>query len=340
MRAGDNRIEDRSALPGARRAAILLLALGADATASIFEHLEADDVKVLSLAMARLGVVTNDDIDATLNNFGEAFSSHRALVGDVARTEEFLFKVLPRSQAELVVEELRSQADRNIWMKLSGVEPNLLTSYLKSEHPQTAALILSQLPSHISAVVLGSLPDDIAVDTLNRMLSLRSVDREALEDVEKALHAEFIAMNARAARRDPHEMIADVFNQFDSSAERRLFDALEATNAPAAGRIKELMFTFDDLLKLPPAGIQTLLQDFDRGVLAKSLRGAPEKVIGAFTSNMSTRGAKLLMDDIEGLGPIRLKDVEGAKAQLVMHAKDKINKGEIVAGKSRDDELV
>ena len=330
-------------LTGARRVAMVMLALGAEKSAPILEHFGEGEVKQLSLAMTSLGVVPREEIEAVLNEFEESIAVGQKVIGNHERTEEFLLRVLPRDRAEAIIDELRGRANRSVWGKLATIDPLVIATYLRGEHPQTTALILSNVGSDLAARILSGLPEDKAVDILNRMLKLRTVRREALNDVEEVLHAEFLSGLSSTTRRDAHEKIADVFNALDRQAERRLMEALEKANEEAAGRVKELMFTFEDLTQLGETNIQVLLRDVDRALLARALKGVPDAVRDVFAGNMSKRAAGMLIDDISALGPMKLKDVEAAQAQLVQHAKDKESKGEIVmsrGGGSGGDDLV
>jgi flagellar motor switch protein FliG len=317
-----------------------MLLLGEEKSAPIWQHLEEEEVKKLSLAMAELGTVSRATIEVVAEEFAATLTEQDRVVGSYDRTEMFLRGVLPREKAEAIMDEIRGQASRNVWHKLSSVDATLLSAYLRGEHPQTVALILSRLPPETAARTLSHLSEDFATEVLNRMLTLNSVQREALESVEQVLHAEFLSGLSRTQRRDSHEAIAEVFNSLERQTEKRLMAALERTNETAAARIKALMFTFEDLTNLGPAAIQTLLRTVDKTVLARALKGSTDKAREVFTQNMSTRAAKLFTDDLAALGPTRMKDVDQAQATIIQIAKDLEAKGEIMIGRSRDDEFV
>ncbi|MDB5558211.1 MAG: Flagellar motor switch protein FliG [Enterovirga sp.] len=330
----------RDELSGARKAATIMLLLGEERSAPIWQHLDEEEVKKLSLAMAELGTVPRQKIESIAEEFSQSLTEQDKVVGNYDRTETFLRGVLPKEKADAIMDEIRGQASRNVWHKLSSVDVSLLSAYLKGEHPQTVALILSRLPAEIAARTVSALEEDFATEVLNRMLTLNTVQREALESVEQVLHAEFLSGLSRTQRRDSHEAIAEVFNNLDRQTEKRLMGALERTNEAAAAKIKELMFTFEDLTNLNAAAIQTLLRTVDKGLLARALKGANERAREAFTSNMSSRAAKLFMDDLEALGPMRMKDVDQAQGAIIQVAKDLEAKGEIVIGRGREDEFV
>jgi flagellar motor switch protein FliG len=259
-------------------------------------------------------------------------------MGTFDATERLLQQYLPPERVGGIMEEIRGPAGRNMWEKLSNVQEEVLANYLKNEYPQTVAVVLSKLRPEHAARVLAILPEDLALDVVNRMLRMESVQKEVIERVENTLRTEFMSNLSQTRRRDAHEVMAEIFNNFDRQTETRFMTALEDDNREAAERIKTLMFTFDDLIKLDTASAQTLMRHIDKDKLGVALKGATEAVRQFFMSNMSTRAAKMLTDDMAALGPVRLRDVDDAQAQLVNLAKDLAAKGEIMISKSVGDE--
>ena len=239
------------------------------------------------------------------------------------------------------MDEIRGPAGRNMWEKLSNVQEEVLANYLKNEYPQTIAVVLSKLKPEHAARVLGIFPEDLALDVVNRMLKMEAVQKEVIESVEKTLRVEFMSNLSQTRRRDAHEVMAEIFNNFDRQTETRFITALEEENRESAERIKALMFTFDDLIKLDSGSAQTLMRHVDKDKLGVALKSANEEVKGFFLGNMSSRAGKMLLDDMAAMGPVRLRDVDEAQALLVNLAKDLAAKGEITLTKNRaDDELV
>jgi len=185
------------------------------------------------------------------------------------------------------------------------------------------------------------LPEELAMDVVQRMLGLDPVQKEILEKIETTLRTEFMSTLNHSKRRDSHEQMAEIFNSFDRQTEARFITTLEEHSRDDAERIKALMFTFEDLAKLESSAIQTLLTKMDKKELAMALKGANEQVKETFFKNMSGRTAKLLRDDMEVMGPVRLKDVDEAQGRMVSTAKDLAAKGEILIMKSKaDDQMV
>jgi len=239
------------------------------------------------------------------------------------------------------MDEIRGPAGRTMWDKLANVNEAVLANYLKNEYPQTVAVVMSKINPDHAAKVLGTLPDDFSLEVVNRMLQMESVQKEVLDKIEDTLRSEFMSNLAKTNKRDSHEMMAEIFNNFDRNTESRFIAALEERNRDSAEKIKALMFTFEDLMKLDPAGIQTLLRNVDKDRLGICLKGASDAVRDLFFSNMSERAAKILREDMEALGPVRLRDVDEAQMEIVNVAKDLADKGEIMlADSGGDDELV
>ncbi len=321
-------------LKGDEKAAVLLLSLGPDNGKPIWQELDEIEIRQLSRAMVRLGSITQQMLDDLLVEFVTKVSSTGSLSGNAESTEQLLLSFLTSDRVDTIMEEIRGPAGRNIWEKLSNVQEDILGNYLKNEYPQTIAVILSKISTDHTSRVLGVLPDELALDVVQRMLALDPVQEEILEKIETTLRSEFMSTLSHTQRRDSHEQMAEIFNSFDRQTEARFMTSLEDNNRDSAERIKELMFTFEDLIRLDSTAMQTLIQAIDKKEMALALKGANETVKEFFLSNMSARAAKLLADDMEAMGSVRLKDVDEMQAKIVSTAKDLSARGEIVIAKS------
>jgi flagellar motor switch protein FliG len=264
-----------------------------------------------------------------------------SVLGSLDQTRRVLTNIMPKEKLDALMEEIRGPAGRNIWDKLANVNEAVLASYLKNEYPQTVAVVLAKVRPEHAAKVLAELPDEFAAECMLRMLSMEPVQREILDKIETTLRTEFMSNLARTSKRDSHELMAEIFNNFDRQTEARFLGAIEGKSRDSADRIKALMFVFEDLAKLDSGGVQTLLRAVDKSDLALALKGASDSLRTLFFSNMSERGGKLLKEDMAAMGPVRLKDVDAAQTRMVALAKDLSARGEIVLsdGKS-DDELI
>ena len=279
-------------------------------------------------------------VESVFQEFVTRLSSTGSLIGTYEGTERILRQAMG-DRADDLMEELRGPAGRTLWEKLGNVNEAMLAAYLKNEYPQTIAVVLSKLDHDHAARVLSVLPEETAMDVINRMLNMEGVRKEILQTLEETLRTEFMANLARTSRRDPHESMADIFNNFDRATEKKFLESLEESNRDSAERIRGLMFTFDDLSKLDPASVQVLLRTADKDKLGLALKGASEDLRDLFFSNMSERAGKIMREDMDALGPVRLRDVDEAQGALVTTAKDLADRGEIVIADSKgEDELI
>lgn len=333
-------ITDPARLSGPEKAAVILLALGED-HGTIWQQLDEEEIKEISQAMAGLGTVSSSVVEQLLVDFISGMTGAGAIMGSFEQTQRLLAAFLPADKVDSLMEEIRGPAGRTMWDKLGNVNEAVLANYLKNEYPQTVAVVLSKVKSDHAARVLAALPEDFALECVTRMLRMEPVQREILDKIEQTLRTEFMSNLARTSKRDSHEMMADIFNAFDRQTEARFIAALEERNRESAERIRALMFVFEDLSKLDPGGVQTLLRACEKDQLGLALKGASDSLREMFFSNMSERAAKIMREDMETMGPVRLRDVDQAQMAMVQVAKDLAAKGEIMlAGSGGDDELI
>ena len=326
---------------GKEKAAIFMLSLAREHTAVLFDLMEDEEIKELSSAMAALGTIDAAIVERIFEEFRDQLFQTGSLVGSYDSTERLLLSSLPADKVSTIMEEIRGPAGRTMWDKLGYVNEEVLANYLKNEYPQTAAVVLSKIaPDHASRV-LSVLPENFAMEVILRLLRMETVQKDVLAGIETTLRIEFMSSLVASARQDSHEQMADIFNNLDRSTESRFMEALEERNQESAERIKSLMFTFEDLLRLDPSGIQVLLRQADKDQLATAMKGASEEIKELFFGNMSERAGKMMKEDMESMGPVRLKDVDNAQAQIVGTAKSLSEAGEIVISTGSDeDELV
>ena len=327
-------------LHGSEKAAILLLALGEEAK-PVWDRLDDDELREISSAMSNLGPVRAETVEYLIKDFVNRLSGSGAVTGSYEQTHRLLLQFLPREKVDSLMEELRGPAGRTMWDKLANVNEQVLANYLKNEYPQTVSVILSKIKTEHSARVLTALPPEFALEVIQRMLRMEPVQRDILEKIESTLRNEFMTNLARTSKRDSHEQMASIFNNFDRQTEGRFMSLLEDKNKDAADKIRSLMFVFEDLSKLDPGGVQTLLRNIDKNKLGLALKGANDEMRNLFMSNMSERAAKLMRDEMAAMGPVKLKDVEGAQQEMVVVAKALADRGEIMLAESGgQDELI
>ena len=325
---------------GLQKAAALLLVLGKDHGAPIWQQLSTDEVKELSSAMSNLGRLPASVVEHLLVQFTTEVSSMASLHGSYESTERLLAGILSGDKVREIMEDIRGPSGRTMWDKLSNVSETVLAAYLKNEYPQTVAVILSKLKPDHAARVLAELPPEIGVDVIARMLRMETVQKEVIVEVENTLKSEFMSNLSRAQKRDPHESMAEVFNAMDRATEELMLTALDEKVPESAERIRALMFTFEDLMNLLPAAIAKIVKNADKRQMALALKGAPEEMRGVFFGSMTERAAKLMREDMAAMGPVRARDCEEAQSGLVRLAKSLADAGEIVLVDPKNDEAV
>src|SRR5712675_1536549 len=304
--------EDLRSLSGPERAAIFLLSLGEENGAKLWSMMDEEEIKELSQLMSNLGTISSSLVEKLLIEFVSQMSSTGSLMGSYESTERLLARFMQGDKVGQIMEEIRGPAGRTMWDKLANVNESVLANYLKNEYPQTVAVVLSKIKSEHAARVLASLPEEFALEVVQRMLRMESVQKDILDKIEQTLRVEFMSNLARTAKRDAHEMMAEIFNNFDRQTESRFIAALEERNRESAERIRALMFVFEDLSRLDPGGVQTLLRTVEKDQLALGMKGASDSLREMFFTNMSERAAKIMREDMESMGPVRLREVEQA----------------------------
>src|SRR3982750_1653215 len=229
--------EDIRTLSGAERAAIIMLALGEDHSQQIWQMMDEDEIKEVSQVMSNLGSVSATLIEKLLVDFVSQMAGTGSLMGSYEATERLIAKFMPQDKVSQIMEEIRGPAGRTMWDKLGNVNETVLANYLKNEYPQTVAVVLSKIKPEHASRVLAALPEEFALEVVQRMLRMESVQKDILDKVEQTLRVEFMSNLARTAKRDAQEQMAEIFNNFARQTESRFITALEERSRDSAERI-------------------------------------------------------------------------------------------------------
>ncbi|MDX1975112.1 MAG: flagellar motor switch protein FliG [Rickettsiales bacterium] len=333
--------DDYRKLSGPQKAALFLIAVGEENAVKLFSMMDDDEIRELSAIMSSIGQAGSDTVEKLFGEFAEQVSASGAVVGNYDSTERLLVKALGKGRVDSIMEEIRGPAGRTTWDKLGNVSEEILANFLKNEYPQTIAVVLSKIKTDHAARVLMNLPEDLSMEVVLRMLSMEAVKKEVMDGIEKTLRMEFMTNLAKRQSRDSHELLAEIFNNFDRNTEAKFMGKLEERAKESAERVRALMFTFEDLAKVDGSGIQTLLRSVDKDKLGIALKGASDTIKELFFGNMSERASKILKEEMASMGPVRLKDVDEAQMYIVGIAKDLSAKGEIaIASDNEEDQLV
>jgi flagellar motor switch protein FliG len=279
--------------------------------------------------MSGIGKVESSTLETLLTEFTDEISSGKTIIGDVNNAKKLLTKALGADKVESILGEIAGPIGKDTWDRLNNVNEELLAAFLKNEHPQTVALILTKMRPSSASAVLMQFPQEFSINVIMRMIQIEPVKREVVSDIEKILQAEFMSSLSHSKKSDSYEIVAEIFNNFDRATEQKFFEFLEKRSAETAQKIRDLMFTFEDLVKIDNAGIQVILRSADKQKLPIALKGANDKIKDLFFKNMSERASKILKEDIQALGPVRIKDVDEAQMSIVQTAKQLADSGEI-----------
>ncbi len=337
---GHGHLQIGHSFTGLEKAAVLMFVAGDSHAGILFERINLEEIKDITQKMSSLGCIKGQEVETLLREFKALMGGGERVVGSYDTAKQLLSQILDEEKVSMIMKDIGGTAGRNIWEKLSKIDETVLATFLKNEYPQTIAVVLSRIKTDHAARVMAQLPKEIAIEAMMRMLRMENVQEDILTDVEDTLRAEFMANWTGKPPQDQHEYIADIFNHFDRATETEFLAMLEERNKESAEIVRSLMFTFDDLSKLDGPAIQVLLRNIDNAKLSLALKGAKDELRELFMNNMSERAAKILREDMENSGPVRVRDVEEVQAELVAQTKQLIDNGEIMIAGDSDDEMI
>ncbi len=329
-------------LTGRQKAAIFLVTLGSEISSEIFNHLREDEIETLTFEIARLDNVEPDDRDRVLMEFKELMMAQDFITsGGIDYARELLEKSLGSQKAVDIINRLTSSLQVRPFDFIRRTDPAHLLNFIQQEHPQTIALILAYLEPAKASIILGSLPHEIQSDVAKRIATMDRTSPEVLREVERVLEKKLSTLSSEDfTAAGGVENIVEILNLVDRSTEKLIIESLEEDDPELAEDIKKRMFVFEDIVLLDDRAIQKVLREVDTGELAKALRGVDAEVQDKIFKNMSKRAAALLKEEMEYMGPIRLKDVEETQQKIVSIIRKLEDSGEIVVARSGEDEMV
>ena len=310
-------------LSGVERAAVLLLGLPPEHMGRVMELLNEDEIRSISRTMSRLGRVDPAVIEAVCTDFMGRLAGGNAIIGSHETTERLLRAALSGRDelVDSIMQEVRGPTTTGTWERVTTVDAKVLAAYLANEHPQVAAVVLSQLFADYAAQVLAALPPDAASDIMVRLLELGTVNRDILDDVERALRNDLGMDLGQDKKKNAHGYMADLIARVDGDTEARLLGALETSAPEHAAQVRKNMFTFADLVKISKTAVQALLQECDKSRLAMGLKLSDDATRQVFLQNMSERQAKMFREELESGGAPKKAEVEAAQKEIVLLAK-------------------
>jgi flagellar motor switch protein FliG len=321
-------------LPGVRKAAILLLTMDENLSKEVIRELDEDDIEAVGQEIAALRLIPHDLVSRVHEEFARKIDGRkRNVVGGETRFKMLIEKSLGAEKAEIFVGNMESRRGMPGDF-LRSADARMLANLLRGEHPQTIALVLSILSIKKARDLVTHLPEKIHRDVLSRMAYLEKVDKKIIEDVENVLKEQLETTSAVEGKQiGGVEMVAGILNQMDRKLESELLGQIEEEDAALAERIRQLMFTFEDVMKIDDRGMQTLLKEIASEDVLMALKGASDDIKEKIYKNMSERAASILKDDLEAMGPARVSDVERAQIKIAMIAKKLESEGKVMLSK-------
>ena len=332
----------KAALTGEQKAAALLISLGPELAAKVYQHLKEETVEQVTLQIANLRKISPDEKDAVMQEvLNIAAAQDYISQGGVEYAHEILEKALGANKAMEIINRLQGSLQMTPFDYIKRTDPQQLLNFIQSEHPQTIALILAHLTPDHAAIILGALPAEIQVDVATRIAVLERAAPDVVMEIERVLERrissiftqEFTAAGGVRA-------LAEVLNRADRSTEKAIMEKLEESNPELAEEVKRLMFVFDDLINLDNRTIQQVLREVDAKDLALALKGAKEEVKEHLLKNMSSRAKAMILEDMEVMGPVRLKHAEEAQQKIVNVVRQLEEMGEIVVARGGEEEVM
>jgi flagellar motor switch protein FliG len=322
---------EREDISGVRKAAILLLTMDEELSKEVIRDLDDVEIELIGQEIARLESVPGD-VAARINDefTGKLRDKSNHIVGVPAKFKGLLNRSLGEDKAQSLWQHLSSE-EAKAGKFLKTCDSRILANTLKSEHPQTISLVLCNMEVRKATEVIGYLSAQVQSDVIMRMAHLEKVDKKIIEEIEGVLKEQLESIASVEGRRlGGVEVVASMLNQMNRTMESEILSAIEESNPELAERIKQLMFTFEDLVKIDDKGMQMLLKEISSEDLTVALKGASEALKGKILNNMSDRAAKMLQEDLEALGPLRVSEVEKAQVKIAMAAKQLNEEGKIV----------
>lgn len=325
-----------------QKAAIVLIALGPEATAKIFHHLPEEDVEMLTIEVARLGKVGHTDRNAVIAEFHDMCLAQEVIAeGGISHARQFLESAFGVDRANEIIGRVIQALQVLPFDFVKKADPAQILSFIQEEHPQTIALILAHLAPNQAAAVLSGLPQEIRAEVARRIAIMDRTPPEVVRQIEKVLEQKMSAVVSQSFTAvGGVKSLVEVLNWVDRQTEKTILESLSENNPELAEEVKKLMFVFEDITLLDDASIQKVLREVDMKELALALKGVGEEVQNRIMKNMSERAANMLKEDMEFMGPVRLRNVEEAQQRIVGVVRRLEDSGEIVVARGGGEEIV
>ena len=317
-------------LSGPEKAAIFLLTVGEEFTAQVFQRLDPEEIKLVGRQMAKIDKIDKEDLEGLLKEFKSDTGEADLFLSGNEMLEQAVKRALSSENAQEILEDIRSDWKLTLFQKARKLEPKVLVNFLRNEHPQTVALVLAVLDHTQAAQILAEFPEDNQVEIVMRMAELDKVSPEILVDVDRVLQDELLSVEGMEGQRlGGVEAVAEILNNADRAMEASILEGVEEQRETLADEIRRLMFVFEDLINVDNRGIQAILKEVSTDDLKIALKITSDDLREKIFTCMSTRAVEMLKEDMELMGPTRVKDVEAAQQNIIKIAKRLEQEGKI-----------
>jgi len=333
-------------LNGPQKAALFLYLLGEDVAAEIVKNLDEEEIKKLGTSISKIPSISPKAVESLYSEFNQMASSTQPIQLGPARRNQFMKTIFTRAlqeeKAETIIEKIQEEGNWNLFQKIRRLDPKTLANFIRGEHPQTIAVVLAHLDSGQAAGVLEEFPSPLQSEVMFRISQLENVPAGILEELDQTIQEEISHLeNTEGGKMGGVRTVAEILNQMDSSVEGQILQAMDEQKQGIADEIRRLMFVFEDLIQVDDRSMMAILKEVNSETLKTALKTASEELKEKIFRNMSERAAQLLKEDLDVMGPVRLKDVEMAQQAIIKSAKKLESEGKIVlSGKGKEEVFV
>ncbi|MBN9887115.1 flagellar motor switch protein FliG [Salipiger abyssi] len=312
----------RRKLTGPQKAAILFLCLGEKRGSALLQQLDDIEIQQVTRAMSGLGSISSETVEQVLSDFVEDITNGGGVVGSFAVAENLLRSLLPGDQVEGILKDIRGPLkERDLWARFGALSENVIANYLKGEHEQTIAAILSNVKTDVAAKVLPILGPEKMQNVVERMIRMEAVPHHMMKQIEESLQSDIINAGAQPTTTEQHQRMADLFNKLDRNAFDAMAPALEESIPDTFDAIKAKMFTFEDLVKMDAMDLAKIMRGMPGNTLPTALRGASQAARDAFLNALPSRSRDMLQEEMDSMGPVRRREVSAAQSMMLDYAR-------------------
>ncbi|MGL4562404.1 MAG: flagellar motor switch protein FliG [Brevinema sp.] len=340
--ADKNSLRKKKQLTGKEKVAVFLISIGSEVSSEVLKHLKEDEIEEISFELARADTVDVETRDLVLMEFQELMMAQNFIMtGGIDYAREILERAVGTQRAADIINRLTSSLQTKPFDFIRRTDPAHLVNFIQNEHPQTIALILSYLDPNKASLILAALNTELQADIMRRIATMDRTSPEILREVERVLERKLSTLSSEDfTSAGGIDTVVAIINNADRTTERNIIETLEEDDPDLAEEIKKKMFVFEDIITLDDKSIQKVLRNIDNNDLSKALKSVDAEVQDKIFKNMSKRAAQMLKDDMEFMGPVRLKEVEETQQKIVSIIRKLEEQGDIVVSRGGDDDLV